>query len=429
MAFYRNLVLPIFLSCVLALCSIPAEAQDWTEYWNDELWKCFYPEYDSTAYANSKIVPALQNASNNGDRDAKLHLLFWQLMGRSKPSGEIFKELQVLADKDNFPAASCSLGESYLEGFLVVRLPERTKYCDDDYILTEKSKGLPYLQKAVEGGFPLAAEELFKIYLGIDYEGLVEPDFDKAYYYAHLGAEQGSSAMQYYLARTFYEANENYPNTYVDETHFRYWMRQSAENGFPDAQFYVGMLLADTSQNALYWLKKAATFGHETAIINVAKKYNDLGQYDKAIQWCDEYLAYYPHLFKLKKVKYYSIVMAGASIDEILYYLEELSNDIFTNSEGIEVEDIYFVAWQIFSIAEEESNRRAQYKLQETAFKLLTLSADRGHAESLYSLGLCYDLGKGTRENRTKAHDCYIAAARKGSEKAQQSCKRLNLTY
>ena len=182
MAFYRNLVFPIFLSCVLALCSIHAEAQNWADYWNDELWKCFYPEYDSTAYANSKIVPALQNASNNGDRDAKLHLLFWQLMGRSKPSGEIFKELQVLADKDNFPAASCSLGESYLEGFLVVRLPHRMKYCDDDYILTEKSKGLPYLQKAAEGGFPLAAEELFKIYLGIDYEGFVEPDFDKAYY-------------------------------------------------------------------------------------------------------------------------------------------------------------------------------------------------------------------------------------------------------
>ena len=58
----------------------------------------------------------------------------------------------------------------------------------------------------------------------------------------------------------------------MDETHFRYWMRQSAENGFPDAQFYVGMLLADTRQNALYWLKKAATSGHETAMINVPRR-------------------------------------------------------------------------------------------------------------------------------------------------------------
>lgn len=309
-AFYRNLVLPIFLSCVLALCSIPAEAQDWADYWNDELSKCFHPEFDSIAYANSEIVSVLQRASDNGDLDAKFHLLLWQLMGWTKSSDEIFNELQELAEKDNFSPALSSLGVSYLEGFLIIRLQDGLNARDSDYILTERSKGIPYLQKAAEGGSPSASEELFLIYLGLDYEGLVEPDFDKAYYYAHLGAEQGSSAMQYYLARTFYEANENYPNTYVDETHFRYWMRQSAENGFPDAQFYVGMLLADTSQNALYWLKKAATSGHETAIINVAKKYNDLGQYDKAIQWCDEYLASYPHLFMLKRFKCYLMVKA-----------------------------------------------------------------------------------------------------------------------
>ena len=423
------------ISCLLTSIGQPAKAQDWKALWEQEHARCFANGFDSTAYANSNIVPVLEKAAEEGDADAELDLLYWKLWSDSHDSNAIFMEMRWLSDERDVPWASMSIGLSYLTGILTVCATTDHGWYgvyDESYRFTERTKGIPYLQKAAEGGIYDAVNYLYRIYRGLDIEdfdgkGLVEPDFDKAYYYAKLGAEQGNAVMQAILAFTFYASRDGFPATYVDNAKYEYWMRKSAENGFPLAQYVMGAD-ADTPEKSFYWLKKAANGGYEDAIVMVAEKYNDDDKYEsciKAISWCNEYLEKYPDLFALKKQKYIALRKMGS--DSALSYLDELAGNIFASPESIDASDIRFVGVQYFSIAEDVQNKRRQYELQSKGVQVLTISADKGDADSMYWLGLAYGLGKGGRENQKKSHSYYLAAARNGHEKAQEFCEKHNL--
>ena len=422
----------VLFSCFLTSIGQPARAQDWKVLWEQEHARCFANGFDSTAYVNSNIVVVLEKAAEEGDADAEMHLLYWKLYGDAEDPGYITERLYRLAEK-NVAFASFSLGMSYLRRNLQIYLASDYSVCSP-YLLSvaDKPKGIPYLQKAAEGGIAAASYYLYRLYFGLDPEafdgeGLVEPDFDKAYYYAKLGAEQGDAFTQFSLAVFFYSVQDDYPTTYVDNAKYEYWIRKSAENGYPYAQYLMGMM-ADTPERALYWLKKAANGGHEDAIVMVAAKYHLDDTYDsciKAISWCNEYLEKYPDLFALKEQKYIALRKMGS--DSALSYLDELAGNIFVSPESIDASDIRFVGKEYLSIANDVQNKRRQYELYSKGVQVLTISADKGDADSMFWLGLSYGLGKGVRENQKKAHGYYLAAARNGHERAQEFCEKFNI--
>ena len=419
----------IFLCFLTSVCQ-PAKAQDWKAIWEQEHARCFANGFDSTAYANSNIVPVLEKAAEEGDADAEMHLLYWKLYGGAEDDGEIFERLYRLAEK-NVAFASFSLGMSYLHGDLRIYLASDDSVYSPEYLFSDadKPKGIPYLQKAAEGGVPSASALLTRMYLGFDvdfdYNGVVEPDFDKAFYYAKLGADQGDAYSQHGLAVMFYHSNKDYPQTYVDEEKFKYWLRKSAENGYYLAQFWAGVFIAETNEARLYWFKKAASQGFENAIESVAKQYLSMKEYDKVVKWCNEYLDQYPHLVNLGFSKYDALDKMGSK-EEAIKCLDELSDFILANPGIVSVKDIYHVAMNYDSAAKEELNGRRQYNLHAKAIPLFTLAAEEGNAESMLMLSYHYLLGWGTRINQSKAKIYCVAAAGKGDASAQEMCNRHN---
>lgn len=53
------------------------------------------------------------------------------------------------------------------------------------------------------------------------------------------------------------------------------------------------------------------------------------------------------------------------------------------------------------------------------------MAADKGYIESQYELGVCYENGRGVKQDKSKAIEWYKAAAAQGYEKAKTALKRL----
>ena len=62
------------ISCLLTSIGQPARAQDWKVLWEQEHARCFANGFDSTAYANSNIVPVLEKAVEKGDAESMYEL-------------------------------------------------------------------------------------------------------------------------------------------------------------------------------------------------------------------------------------------------------------------------------------------------------------------------------------------------------------------
>uniref|UniRef100_A0A6B2LT35 Beta-lactamase n=1 Tax=Arcella intermedia TaxID=1963864 RepID=A0A6B2LT35_9EUKA len=62
-----------------------------------------------------------------------------------------------------------------------------------------------------------------------------------------------------------------------------------------------------------------------------------------------------------------------------------------------------------------------------TACKYYKLSADKGHSDALNRLGLCYYNGVGVKQDIEAAIKCYKLSANMGNQYARQNLKTLNL--
>jgi uncharacterized protein len=61
----------------------------------------------------------------------------------------------------------------------------------------------------------------------------------------------------------------------------------------------------------------------------------------------------------------------------------------------------------------------------EKAFEYYKIAAEKGHCVAQYSLGVCYELGKGVEKNKAKAFEYYEKSAEQGDVDAQlvvQNC-------
>lgn len=436
------------ISIIIALLStygLFAQDSDWKELWEKEYSICFADGFNREAYINSPIVDALEQAIKRGEKDAEQYLLFWKLSSpecEEETLQQIINNLVRLSEEDNYPPALLSLGLSMLNNRLEVWLPysdNQDGVYDDDVSMAnpDMDKAISFLQNAAEKGEVVACRFLSRIYLGFEpYSDLTEPDFDKAYYYTKLGAEQGDAYCQFGLAAMFYyTGNSEYPQKYADEEKYQYWMRQAAENGFARAQYLIGRN-SDTPEKKMYWFKKAASNGDEDAISLVAWTYNQMGEYQKMLQWYNEYINSYPHLFHLKECRIDALTGLGAT-DEALSALEELADCVLASPSSYDNDcngrnykgDLYNVAHRLDVAADKMTNKKKKQVFMSKSFRIYEISSEMGNIDSRYLLGLKYILGEGTRVNMKKGKETIADAARRGNPNAQEYCNSINMHY
>lgn len=230
-----------------------------------------------------------------------------------------------------------------------------------------------------------------------------------------------------------------------------YWWQRSAEQGFPDALYNLGICsrdgtgLAQSDETAVqYWLK-AAELGHGDACYNLGLFY-DAGKgvprdQEKAIEWwikAKSLGAGDPEKFDVKgehsdnlKVEAQKIMARAESGDEAAQFL--LGN-LYMDGSGVK-QDIMMTAhwWQK---AAEQGHVVAQYnmgslyaqgELDKPDLKRALLwwnkAAEQGLAEAQFRLGVCYATGKGTDKDPEKMKYWWTKAAEQGNKKAIDALK------
>ncbi len=126
-------------------------------------------------------------------------------------------------------------------------------------------------------------------------------------------------------------------------------------------------------------------------------------------------------------LKKYNIII-GKHLLALYYYKEIIVNNRakqFANKTNLnarhDVGDCYqydknekkTFKWHLKSAKENSDAKKT--------FKWYLKSAEGGNSEIQYSLGYCYQYGKGTNENENKAFEWYLKSAKKGNSKAQLS--------
>ena len=156
------------------------------------------------------------------------------------------------------------------------------------------------------------------------------------------------------------------------------WLKESAEQGYAEAQNDLGIYCRDESKFgrklAFEWFEKAARQGHAEAQTNIGECYKEgLGverNTQQAFYWFNE--------------------AAKKGVARARYYMGEC----YENGEGI---------CKNFVKAEEYYRK----------------AANQEYAEAQYRLGRCYELGKGVDNNKNMAAIWYEKAAKQGHIEAQ----------
>lgn len=156
------------------------------------------------------------------------------------------------------------------------------------------------------------------------------------------------------------------------------WLKESAEQGYAEAQNDLGIYCRDESKFgkklAFEWFEKAARQGHAEAQTNVGECYKEgLGverNTQQAFYWFNE--------------------AAKKGVARAQYYMGEC----YKNGEGI-CRDFVKAA---------EYYRKA---------------AEKGYMEAQYELGRCYEIGLGLPSARHRASEWYVKAAERGHIEAQ----------
>ena len=197
--------------------------------------------------------PSLQELAERGDADAQLRL------GRAYANGEG-------APKDARQAALW-YRKAAEQGVAEAQYALGALYADGDGVLKDTGEAVAWYRKAAEQGHTLAREELA-------YSGL--PNDDAPYWEHRMAAEQGNAIPQFLLGN-YYDWGHFVPK---DVGKAAMWYRRAAEQGHVQAQFSLGLMLANgrdgvpsDAGEAAMWYRKAAEQGHVKAQFNLGLLY------------------------------------------------------------------------------------------------------------------------------------------------------------
>lgn len=244
-------------------------------------------------------------------------------------------------------------------------------------------------------------------------------------------AEQGSATAQYYLGRAY---EYGIKGTNKEDRDLAYsWYLKSAKNGCAQAQcrigrcFYIGWLGQEKDEKeAFRWLKKAAGNGCKEAYsylghfymkgIGVTQNLGKALEYfrksgnDAGINYCLG-LCYElgENGMEQDYVKAVDCYVKGGDYGGEKLNGSEESMTLLLKAAG-QGSEIAFLRL---------GNKYYEDENYEEAIPWLQKAAERGNAEAIKNLGVCYYFGYGVKVDRHKAVDCFRSAAEKGDETAK----------
>jgi TPR repeat protein len=309
----------------------------------------------------AKAMELLRKTSASGDIDAQymLGLLLLDEAGNANASmrSEAISWLSKAAGSGN-PRAQFLLGSGYADG---------------TFGQVDSQLARQWLAKAITSG----VIEALRPYVALSKDNT--GDHSKPVEALLKQAEQGDAMAQHeYAARLI--AGEGIKKDFANGV---VWLRKSAQQGYLDAQYDLGILLSRSDDpdysGALQWLRKAASKGHARAAYAIGQIYADGLGVDKdeqeAVRW------------------YRQAAEAGLPSAEYAmgYALSE--------GAGIQKDDPMALDW-------------------------FRKAANHGHAEAAFRISTMYANGEGVSEDKNEKRRWECRAAVLGSDRAMGTIER-----
>lgn len=143
------------------------------------------------------------------------------------------------------------------------------------FLHEDREKGFEMFMELVESGNPHAQSQLGGYYLTGEH---VEQDYDKAVKLIKKAVEKNGIGAKYRLACCYHDGL----GVEKDMAQARYWVEESAKDGYELAQMNVGYFylwgtdgFEENPKVAVEWFKKAAEQGESEAQLRIAECYRD----------------------------------------------------------------------------------------------------------------------------------------------------------
>ena len=251
--------------------------------------------------------------------------------------------------------------------------------------------------EAAGRGIPEAQNDLGVMYITGDG---VEEDEGKGERWLEIAASAGLPVAQYNLEMIYF------PLVIPDKDGDMH-LRKAAENGFPDAQFFLGIRFSkgwgvyEDHVEAAYWFRLAAKQGSPEAQLHLGMHYfHDLGfgsNYKAAVKWLQ------------------------LAADQGLAEAQNNLAGMYYRGYGVKKSEGKAIKW--LRLAAEQELAEAQYNLGEMylfgygvkkdyteGLRRIRFAADHGCFKAEFNLGIIYEIGLGVTQDYKEAAKRYRSA-------------------
>ena len=263
-----------------------------------ELGCCYFVGFES--YHNGAeetpdyktAVSWFRKAADAGNAEGQLSLgyCYENGLGVAKNPHDAFKWYKLAADQGN-PVAQCNVGNCYVNGWSVtvdksqafkyykaaaeqnyLNAQNRLAWCyyNGDGVPVNYNEAVAWWTRAAEQGYADAQNSLGWWHQN----GKGIRDYGKVFHWYKLSAEQGNTYGQYNLALCYWNGNGCDKNIGIALQ----WFLKAAEQGYSDAQTWVGYIYDVETHNyeeAFKWFKLSAEQGHMVGQYNLAVFYEN----------------------------------------------------------------------------------------------------------------------------------------------------------
>ncbi len=310
------------------------------------------------------------------------------------------------------------------------------KFARGDGVGRNLAKAEQYLLKAAESGDLTAQLELGKLYSesekfepwkakcvlekalaqGSDeaciligllyYNGAFDSyDYETAVKWLRQPAEKGNSEAQFYIGSSYFELND-------DEKAF-YWLKKAAEQNFAEAQYKYALYAADTDSETEQWLLKALENGYVHAYCALGRLYvysDECRDYAKGVELLTAGAEKgIPDAMCSLAECYYDGEAVGRDLDKAFYWYNRAGKYNVFNYFGLGRCYLY------------GAGVKSNYK---KAVKFLKKSMTK---EALYELGNCYYNGWGVKQDNEEAEKLWRQSAEQGYKEAEKALEQYHV--
>jgi len=265
-----------------------------------------------------------------------------------------------------------------------------------EYILKNLSTVAPQLQEYIDGYKNHDPELTHKLGKSFESGAFLEGNrnMNIAGHLVHLSANQGYAPAQTTLGFYFYHGRAGFTQNFDSST---FWYNEAIKNGSVDAKYYLGQAYATGRYE-----------GRSEKAPNTAmakKLYTESAEAGQASSQL--YLGIY----------YYT----DQNYSEAKKWIEKSLGGELTDNDRARG---YFMMGQLYGTSQYKKGVTYDPEKAFSYYSKASTTGD-GYVQAMYYMGICYENGKGTSRNLTKAREWYRKAADRGHQKSKAKLSNL----